>query len=159
MIPTIRISVDGAIASLRSRAQGVVDAARIGLKEGAEIVQAEARQNHPSFTTRSGDAERSVSHRTQGETEVVFLDTGVAAYSPFLHQGTGVYGPSGQPIRARNGRALRFEINGVPMFRRQVRGIRGDQFLYRAADTALPRVTERLRFRVDQAIAKGNRVR
>jgi hypothetical protein len=57
-------------------------------------VQREARSHH-RFVTRSGQAERSISTDVShsGFSGRVFLDTGIAAYGPALHEGHGSWRP------------------------------------------------------------------
>ena len=51
-------------------------------------------------------------------------------YAKFLQEGTGVFGPSGTPIRPKNGRALAFEVNGKMVFAKSVKGSPARPFLY-----------------------------
>lgn len=59
-------------------------------------------------------------------------------YSLAHHSGTGVWGPSGQPIRPKRGKFLVFVPKGQskPVFARQVRGQQGTQYLRRALPAA-----------------------
>lgn len=59
-------------------------------------------------------------------------------YAIFVHEGTGIYGPSGQPIKPVRGRFLRFTPRGAsgPVFARQVSGSPGRPFLLEALDAA-----------------------
>lgn len=68
-------------------------------------------------------------------------------YGLYVHEGTGIYGPKGQPIRPRRGRFLVFEARnarttprgrGNLVFARQVRGQRPQPFLREALKTASP---------------------
>jgi len=61
----------------------------IALKDSGEEVVREARANH-WFTDRNRDASRSIrSQLNKGtKTASVFLDTGIATYSEYLHDGT-----------------------------------------------------------------------
>lgn len=43
------------------------------------------------------------------------------SYARYVQEGTGIYGPTGQPIKAK-GRALAFVINGQRVFARSVKG-------------------------------------
>jgi len=57
----------------------------------------------------------------------VYSDLERAAY---VHQGTGIYGPSGRPIRPVRARVLSWEQAGVGrVFAREVRGSRAQPFL------------------------------
>lgn len=68
-------------------------------------------------------------------------------YSIWVHEGTGIYGPRGAPIRPKRGRFLVFEARnarttprgrGSLVFARQVRGARPNRFLLRALQQASP---------------------
>jgi hypothetical protein len=67
------------------------------------------------------------------------VGTGVI-YGLYLHEGTGIYGPRGAPIRPVRRRFLRFEVKsgtlavgGRPVvFARSVKGVKGDKWLVRA---------------------------
>lgn len=68
-------------------------------------------------------------------------------YSIYVHEGTGIYGPRGQPIRPKRGQYLVFEARnarttprgrGNLVFARQVRGQRPNRFLLRALQAASP---------------------
>jgi hypothetical protein len=68
-------------------------------------------------------------------------------YALYVHEGTGIYGPKGQPIRPKNGRFLVFEARnarttprgrGNIVFARQVRGQRPQRFLLEALRAASP---------------------
>lgn len=68
-------------------------------------------------------------------------------YALYVHEGTGIYGPKGQPIRPKNGRYLVFEARnarttprgrGNIVFARQVRGQRPQRFLLEALKAASP---------------------
>lgn len=68
-------------------------------------------------------------------------------YSLYVHEGTGIYGPKGQPIRPKRARYLVFEARnarttprgrGNLVFARQVRGARPNRFLLNALKLASP---------------------
>ena len=68
-------------------------------------------------------------------------------YALYVHEGTGIYGPKGQPIKPKRGRYLVFEARnarttprgrGNLVFARQVRGQRPNRFLLRALQAASP---------------------
>ncbi|MBA9005934.1 HK97 gp10 family phage protein [Thermomonospora cellulosilytica] len=56
----------------------------------------------------------------------------------WLHEGTGIYGPRGRPIRPVRAQFLRFEVGGRIVYARQVRGMPGDQWLVRALRQTVP---------------------
>lgn len=51
-------------------------------------------------------------------------------YPRALQEGTGIYGPSGQPITPKDGKYLVFQLNGRTIFTRSVKGSPGRPFLY-----------------------------
>lgn len=68
-------------------------------------------------------------------------------YALYVHEGTGVYGPKGQPIRPKRAQYLRFEARnprttapgrGNIVFARQVKGARPNRFLLEALRQAAP---------------------
>lgn len=68
-------------------------------------------------------------------------------YGLYVHEGTGIYGPKGQPIRPKRGRYLRFEARnarttapgrGTIVFAREVRGQRPNRYLLNALRAASP---------------------
>jgi hypothetical protein len=68
-------------------------------------------------------------------------------YALYVHEGTGIYGPKGQPIRPKRAQFLVFEARnarttprgrGNLVFARQVRGARPNRFLLRALQQASP---------------------
>lgn len=61
-------------------------------------------------------------------------------YAGYHHQGTGVYGPAGRPIRARPGRVLAFRPKGSQtiVYTREVQGSRPNPFLLEALREVLP---------------------
>lgn len=61
-------------------------------------------------------------------------------YAWYVHDGTGVYGPRGRPIRPVHAKVLRFELKGGRgvVYARSVKGIKGDKFLLRALESVVP---------------------
>lgn len=59
-------------------------------------------------------------------------------YALFVHGGTGIYGPRRQPITPVTAQVLRFKPAGSPVFlyRRSVKGMRGNPFLKDALPAA-----------------------
>lgn len=60
----------------------------------------------------------------------VIVGTNVS-YARYVHDGTGIYGPKGTPIRPRGGRYLRFKPKGSAryVYAREVKGMRPNPFL------------------------------
>lgn len=64
-------------------------------------------------------------------------------YALYEHEGTGIYGPRGRPIRPKRGQYLRFRARrgryaGQIIFVHEVRGSPGTKFLVRALVAASP---------------------
>ncbi len=59
-------------------------------------------------------------------------------YALYVHEGTGVFGPRGAPIRPVRGRYLVFTPRGAnrPVFARSVKGMPGRPFLLQALNDA-----------------------
>lgn len=94
-------------------------------------VQRAARRR---INSRSGDLERSIQVST-----VRGYDGGVGVrigsdlyYARFVHDGTGVYGPSRRPIRPTRRRALAFVGRTGNVVVASTRGQRGTRFLIEA---------------------------
>jgi hypothetical protein len=60
------------------------------------------------------------------------------SYAIYVHEGTGIYGPRGAPIRPVNARVLRFVPRGQtqPVYAHQVRGMQPNHFLTNALRAA-----------------------
>jgi hypothetical protein len=67
-------------------------------------------------------------------------------YGLYLHEGTGIYGPRGRPIRPVRRKFLRFEVKSgrsavgrrPVVFAKEVKGVRGDKWLLRALIDVVP---------------------
>lgn len=53
-------------------------------------------------------------------------------YTPFVNDGTGIYGPRGQKIRPKSKKALAFTYKGAKVVVRSVKGIRPRKFVERS---------------------------
>lgn len=91
--------------------------------------------------------EAPVDHGTlQGSWQIEELD--YLAYSIFtnikyakaVNDGTGIYGPSGQPITPKNGNVLKFKIGSQTIYTKSVKGQRPNPYIDRAIDTTESRV-------------------
>lgn len=109
-----------------------LDAARKDLPRRAAKVQREARRLAPK---RTGDLRRSIDvllyETSAGPVARIGSDSKVARWQ---HEGTGIYGPTGRPIRPVRARVLRFKPKGARKFvyAAQVRGVKPTRFLVRA---------------------------
>jgi len=63
-------------------------------------------------------------------------------YALYVHEGTGIHGPSGSPIVPQNASVLRFEVGGRPVFARSVEGQEPNPYADRAIGRAEQRTDE-----------------
>jgi len=63
-------------------------------------------------------------------------------YSLFVHEGTGIYGPTGQPIVPQRASVLVFDWQGKTWFLKQVAGQKPNPYADRAIESADGRVDE-----------------
>jgi hypothetical protein len=126
---------------------------RVAVKEGAVMIQREARRTH-RFQTRSGRLERSVEVVSLGESgasasATVFLNESVARYAEPIHEGSRPH-----VIRPRNRTVLRFPSGAGFSFAPSVNhpGTKPDQFLYTSAELMQPAVEMRIQQGVNDAI-------
>ena len=103
------------------------------IKEALEDVKVKAQTDH-RFTSRSNNLERSVQVdvKPSGLEGKVFLDTGLAVYGPYIHNGTYSYGPHKQA--GKNGG----------------RGWKPDRFLTKQFNKAKPAI----RIKLDRAMGQ-----
>lgn len=87
---------------------------------------------------RTGRLQRSIKarrDRSEGEASVIVEAT--AKHARYVHEGTGIYGPTGLPIQPRTRSVLKFRVGGVTVFAPSVRGQRGTHFLRDALPAAV----------------------
>lgn len=142
---------------------------RVAVKEGAVIIQKEARKTH-RFRTRTGQVERSVDviggGVQGGASAVVFLNRSVTPVSEFIHDGTRPH-----MIRPRRRKVLRWASGGFsgPMmpggvgrsgfaFSRGVHhpGTKADPFLFQAAEVKRRAVEQHIQRAIDATIGQAN---
>lgn len=127
----VRIDVNNkALARLLRSPVGPV--ARNMFTRGRRVRDA-ARRN---VNSRTGTLARSieVSASPRGEGSGARVGT-TLYYARYVHDGTGIYGPSGRPIRPR-GKALVFQGGTGKVFTAHSSGQRGTHFLERALRAA-----------------------
>lgn len=98
-----------------------------------ERVAAAARRN---VNSRTGALARSIVVDS-----VVHEGAGVRVgtslhYAKFVHDGTGIYGPLGRPLRAPRNKPFRFDGRSGEVFTQSFVGQRGTKFLERALHAA-----------------------
>lgn len=104
------------------------------MKRGKKVEAAAKRR----VGVRTGRLQRSIKarrDRSEGEASVIVEAT--AKHAKFVHDGTGVYGPTGLPIRPKTRGVLKFRVGGVTIFAPTVRGQRGTHFLRDALPAAV----------------------
>lgn len=72
-------------------------------------------------------------------------------YAEWVHEGTGLFGPGKKPIRPKNAKVLRFEIDGKTIFARSVRGQKPNRYVDRAIDKSENRTNEFVRTSLQRA--------
>lgn len=86
---------------------------------------------------RTGTLQRSVLG------EITFPSAEVAVhekYGIFWEEGTGIYGPKGEPIRPKQAKALAFTKGGQLIFAKSVKGMRAQPFFKPGVEAARPYV-------------------
>jgi hypothetical protein len=125
---------------LRSPANGT---ARDMLRRGVRV-QAAARRNLGGASGRPTRIDTGLLRSSifvkpivVGNAPGAWIGTEVR-YAMWVHDGTGIYGPRGQPIRPVHGRFLVFTPKGAPfpVFARSVKGMRPNPFLKDALPAA-----------------------
>lgn len=119
-------------AALRSLA---VQASEADLKVRANRVLNAARRAAPVDTGRLR-ASIAVSFTKSAQGPVARIGSNLP-YAVFIHEGTGVYGPRGTPIRPTRARFLSWQPRGGQrVYAREVRGVRPRPFLADALEAA-----------------------
>ena len=158
----IRVEFD-AKAALRTIGEigrsKTAEAVRRGLLESCRLVQSEARSRH-QFTSRTGVLERSIEYRLErGSLVGVVKISDAAPYGVFVHEPTGIYGPTKEryQIRPKRKQALRWAADGKLHFARLVNhpGSPADRFLYEAADRSRERIRKIFARHIQKAIQSG----
>jgi hypothetical protein len=129
----VRIVLDrvGLFSLLRSPTGAV---ARDALARGRRVQRAAQR----IAPVRTGRLRESINVRMRPGIRGVVVEVGTSLnYALYQHDGTGVYGPRGRPIRARRGKVMVFDVGGQRVFAREVRGVPGTKFLARALSAAV----------------------
>lgn len=104
------------------------------MKRGRRVEAAAKRKVH----VRSGRLQRSIkAKRDRVDGEAAVSVEASAKHAKFVHDGTGVYGPTGLPIRPKSRSVLKFRVGGLTVFAPSVRGQRGTHFLRDALRAAV----------------------
>ena len=116
MVATVKVNASRVDAALRARALVM------GRRAGKLLVD-EARRGVSRRTGELAESIKADSPRVSGDRVVVHVHVD-AEHGVYQEEGTGIYGPTGTPIRARSGGVLRFDwpAAGGIVFARSVRG-------------------------------------
>ncbi len=122
----------------RRRLQNHAKRAMLRTLEGATQ---EGRRRAP---VRTGRLKNQIRYRAYRRGDKVTGVISVTALNPetgqdyafFVTKGTGIFGPKKQPIRAKNGGALKFKIGGRVIIRKSVKGMKPNTYLQDAAEYA-----------------------
>lgn len=157
----------------------------LALGKSAREVQTLARAKH-RFRSKTTMLEKSVEFTVDKRemNATVFLNEKVASYGPFVHDGTGIYGPAKRKLDPIVPRGKRYRVykdidgnkvkrdkfkqkewlrfigsDGRFHFARQINhpGIKPDQFLYKAADAAQSQINVIFAHALDDFVAKFDR--
>ena len=72
-------------------------------------------------------------------------------YALFVHEGTGIYGQTGQPITPVSAQVLRFEVSGDVVFATSVSGQEANPYADRALENARGRTEEFMAIAMENA--------
>jgi len=156
---SIQIAVDtGAFSEAMEIAPRlVIQEIEKAVKTGLVNVQRDARRNHPGWKSQSGALARSVKvdFRTFKNPGGIYLDTGVAPYAGYVHDGTRPH-----KIRAKNKKTLFFRKGADKFFPKVVNhpGTKPTLFLtnavYRNVQTLTGLVNEAVGKALNAAVKK-----
>lgn len=132
MAVSVRIEIhNGFMARLLRSPAGPV--AKNMLLRGRRVRDA-ARRN---VNSRTGTLARSIEVSIDVRGGVTGAKIGSTLfYAKYVHDGTGIYGPAGRPIRPNRGKVLVFDGRRGETFTPYSRGQRGTKFLERALRAA-----------------------
>lgn len=102
------------------------------------------REGPPTGVTPVDEGHLAGSFRKTESRNKVVMSTS-AKYAEYLNEGTGVYGPRGQPIRPVKKKALKWSGKDGTFIRKSVKGIKGRHFIEEAVkqlDTKMPAVLQ-----------------
>lgn len=135
-------------------AQGADKLIMAALRNSASRTQSEQRKRAPH---RTGTLQRSILVDIDYPSAEISVQE---KYGIWIEEGTGIYGPTGQPIRPRSKKALAFKIGGVPVVVKSVKGKRAKPFFkpgYEAAKPYIDSQFDTVGDKLEQALA-GKRV-
>lgn len=90
------------------------------------------------------------SFQTDKQDDLTYVVFSNVRYALLVNDGTGIYGPTGQPITPVNSKYLVFSIGGQTIFTKEVKGQRPNPYI----DTSLEETKSRLQEFIDRAISE-----
>lgn len=152
----VRFDTSKLTAALMTLGQTGTQEIRKTVKAELETVANDANQNH-RFIPRSGNLDRSVQvdMSSDGMSGTVSLQTSIAPYGPYIHNGTGIYGPRKKPIVPTAKKLLHFYVGGKPVFARSVKGVRPDPFLTTAFERRKADIKSRIQKAINRTIRRA----
>lgn len=127
---------------------GMKEAVNTGFSKGIQRVTAQMTTEAMNEAPRkTGTLKRSIHAEVAslgGFSGKVIQDTGVAKYGPIVHNGSGIYGPKGEPIIIKpvNKKALFWKGAKHPVKRSVVKGMKPRPFMKNAFEKKKPEVPE-----------------
>jgi len=135
---SVRVDVDLNDAAIVELVAGIVG------EVTSDVANAARRRCPVDDGTLRASIRSRVSQRGGEAVGEVYSDLEYAAY---VHQGTGIYGPSHRPIRPVRARVLSWEQAGVGrVFAREVRGSRAQPFLADALAEVVGHIDRTVRY-------------
>ncbi|RIJ63608.1 hypothetical protein [Rummeliibacillus sp. POC4] len=99
-----------------------------------------------TWTDRTGNTRRAIhggaDKSNRGAT--IYLAHG-SKVGWYMEEGTGVHGPKGRPITAKNGGLLRFTVGGKTIFVKSVKGMKAQPIVQPTVKAALPDIKRQVR--------------
>ncbi len=115
-------------------------------QEIANIAQNEA-------PTRTRNLRNDIKVYKKGELTFSISNSRIAAYAPYVHFGTGIYGPKKRKIVPKNAKALKIPIDGKIIYRKSVKGQKPNPYMSHAVDIYLQEGIQRAISSLDSNIA------
>ena len=133
-----------------NRQRILTDQQRRARVRGNQIGRAVVRVGKQECPVDEGTLRSSISHVVEvGTTSVKVIVGSPLPYAQFVHEGTGIYGPTGTPIRPTRAKNLKFRAGKGPKSKRQwvtvpqVKGQKPNPFLVRALTAVMGALAQR----------------
>ena len=139
-IPVVELRLDD--SDMKKLPARLAKKAERAVHKTALMIEARAVLNAPHKTTNLINS-ATTDFRPAGLDSVAFVKF-TAKYALYVHEGTGIYGPKGKRIQPVRAKALMFFIDGQPVFRKSVKGMKGRPFLKQAFESEGPELRKLL---------------